>query len=130
MAESKRGITLLYKVQPKKVRVRLFFVPMLNIKFHVPSSSGSLVLQPTKGITADWTDGRVQTNMTPQLLRSWEHKNVYFLNLKWIIEIINQSLTSMSFRLISAPFSIKSCIMYTWPHSAASISGVTQPYFL
>ena len=32
----------------KKKRVRLFFVLMLCITFQVPSSSGSLVLQPTK----------------------------------------------------------------------------------
>ena len=31
----------------KKIPVRLFFVLMLHIKFQVPSSSGSLVLQPT-----------------------------------------------------------------------------------
>ena len=31
----------------KKIQVRLFFVLMLHIKFQVPSSSGSLVLQPT-----------------------------------------------------------------------------------
>ena len=31
----------------KKIRVRLFFVLMLHIKFQVPSSSRSLVLQPT-----------------------------------------------------------------------------------
>ena len=59
---------MLYKVRPKKkIPVRLFFVLMLYIKFQVPSSSGSLVLQPTKGVT----DRRAQTNMPPQLLRSW-----------------------------------------------------------
>ena len=43
----KRGITLPYKGRPKKkIRVRLFFVLMLHIKFQVPSSSHSLVLQP------------------------------------------------------------------------------------
>ena len=49
MTESKKGITLPYKGRPKKkkIRVRLFFVLMLYIKFQVPSSSGSLVLQPT-----------------------------------------------------------------------------------
>ena len=40
----------------KKIRVRLFFVLMLYIKFQVPSSSGSLVLQPTKGVTDRRTD--------------------------------------------------------------------------
>ena len=44
----KRGITLPYKVEKKELkRVRLFFVLMLQIKFQVPSASGSLVLQPT-----------------------------------------------------------------------------------
>ena len=44
---------------------------MLYIKFQVPSSSSSLVLQPTKGVT----DRRAQTNMPPQLLLSWGHNN-------------------------------------------------------
>ena len=56
------------------MRVRLFFVLMLYIKFQVPSSSGSLVLQPTKGVsdgqTDGRTDGRAQTNIPPQLRRS------------------------------------------------------------
>ena len=50
MAESKKRHN---KVRPKKkkIHVRSFFVLMLYIKFQVPSSSGSLVLQPTKGVT-------------------------------------------------------------------------------
>ena len=44
----KRGITLPYKGRPKKkICVHLFFVLILHIKFQVPSSSRSLVLQPT-----------------------------------------------------------------------------------
>ena len=44
----KRGKSLPFKVQLKqKIHVRLFFVLMLHIKFKVPSSSGSIVLQPT-----------------------------------------------------------------------------------
>ena len=31
---------------------------MLHIKFQVPRSSGSLVLQPTTGVTDRWTDGQ------------------------------------------------------------------------
>ena len=57
MAESKKGHN--FAIQgptEKKIRVRLFFVLMLYIKFQVPSSSGSLVLQPTKGITDRRTD--------------------------------------------------------------------------
>ena len=35
----------------KTIGIRLFFVLMLYIKFQVPSSSGSLVLTQTKGVT-------------------------------------------------------------------------------
>ena len=48
MTESKKGHN--FAIQgptEKKIRVRLLFVLMLYIKFQVPSSSGSLVLQPT-----------------------------------------------------------------------------------
>ena len=48
MAESKKGHN--FSIQgptEKKIFFRLFFVLMLHIKFQVPSSSGSLVLQPT-----------------------------------------------------------------------------------
>ena len=48
MTESKKGHN--FAIQgpiEKKIRVRLFFVLMLHIKFQVPSSSRSLVLQPT-----------------------------------------------------------------------------------
>ena len=38
--------------------VQYNFVLMLYIKFQVPSSSGSLVLQPTKGVTDRRTDGQ------------------------------------------------------------------------
>ena len=48
MAESKKGHHIAIQgPTEKKKRVRLFFVLMLHIKFQVPSSSGSLVLQPT-----------------------------------------------------------------------------------
>ena len=52
MIESKKGHN--FAIQgptEKKMRVRLFFVLMLYIKFQVPTSSGSLVLQPLKGVT-------------------------------------------------------------------------------
>ena len=59
MAESKKDVTLSYTVRPKKkIRVRLYLVLMLHIKFQVPSSSGSLVFQPTKGITDRRKDGQ------------------------------------------------------------------------
>ena len=57
MTESKKGHN--FAIQwptEKKIRVRLFCVLMLYIKFQVPSSSGSLVLQPTKGVTDRRTD--------------------------------------------------------------------------
>ena len=76
MTESKKGHN--FAIQgptEKKICVRLFFVQMLYIKFQVPSSSGSLVLQPTKGVTDRRTDRQAQTNMPPQLLRRWGHKN-------------------------------------------------------
>ena len=48
MAESKKGHNIAIQgPTEKKKRVRLFFVLMLHIKFQVPSSCGSLVLQPT-----------------------------------------------------------------------------------
>ena len=71
MAESKKGHNCVIQgPTKKKVRVCLFFVLTLHIKFQVPSSSGSLVLQPTKGVTDKRTDGRAQTNMPPQFLTS------------------------------------------------------------
>ena len=61
MPESKKGHNFAIQGPTEKnICVRLFFVLMLQIKFQVPSSSCSLVLQPTKGVTDRWTDG--QTN--------------------------------------------------------------------
>ena len=49
MTRSKKGHNFAIQglTKKKKICVRLFFVLMLHIKFQVPSSSGSLVLQPT-----------------------------------------------------------------------------------
>ena len=48
MTESKKGHNFAIQgLTEKKIRGRLFFVLMLHIKFQVPSSSRSLVLQPT-----------------------------------------------------------------------------------
>ena len=50
MTESKKGHNFAIQgltKKKKKIRVRLFLVLMLHIKFQVPSSSLSLVLQPT-----------------------------------------------------------------------------------
>ena len=48
MAELKKGHNIAIQgPTEKKIPVRLFFVLMLHIKIQVPSSSGSLVLQPT-----------------------------------------------------------------------------------
>ena len=80
MTESKKGHSFAIQgpTEKKNICVRLFFVLMLYIKFQVPSSSGSLVLQSTKGVTDRrtdrGTDGQAQTYMPPQLLRSWGHK--------------------------------------------------------
>ena len=47
MTESKKGHNFAIQgLTKKKIRVRLFFVLRLHIKFQVPSSSRSLVLQP------------------------------------------------------------------------------------
>ena len=59
MAESKKGHNLaILGPADKKIRVFLFFVLVLHIKFQVPSSNSSLVLQPTKGVTDRRTDGQ------------------------------------------------------------------------
>ena len=63
MAESKKGHNFAIQGPTEKKRVHFFFVLMLYIKFQVPGSSGSLVLQATKGVTDRRTDGRAQTNM-------------------------------------------------------------------
>ena len=48
MTESKKGHNFAIQgLAEKRLRVRLFFVLMLHIKFQVPSSSGSPVLQQT-----------------------------------------------------------------------------------
>ena len=50
MTESKKGHNFAIQgltKEKKKILVYLFFVLMLHIKFQVPSSSRSLVLQPT-----------------------------------------------------------------------------------
>ena len=49
MTESKKGHNFAIQgpTEKKKYVFRLFFVLMLHIKFQVPSSSHSLVLQPT-----------------------------------------------------------------------------------
>ena len=66
MAESKKGHNFAIQGPTKKnIRVRLFFVLMLHIKFQVPSSSGSLVLQPTKGVTDRRTDGQTVRRTGP-----------------------------------------------------------------
>ena len=60
MAESKKGHNFAIQgpTEKKKILAGLFFVLMLHIKFQVPSSSGSLVLQPTKGITDNRKEGQ------------------------------------------------------------------------
>ena len=59
MAESKKGHNFAIQGPTEKKYVfAYFFVLMLYIKFQVPSSSGSLVLQPTKGVTDRRMDGQ------------------------------------------------------------------------
>ena len=81
MAESKKELD--FAIQgptEKKIRVRLFFVLMLYIKFQVPSSSGSLVLQPTKAVTDRQTDGQTD-----------RPKPIYPLNFFEVGGIINRN---------------------------------------
>ena len=61
MTESKKGHNCAIQgpTEKKKYVFAYFFVLMLYIKFQVPSSSGSLVLQPTKGVTDRRTDGQM-----------------------------------------------------------------------
>ena len=61
MAESKKGHNFAIKrADRKKNTCSLIFCTDAIYKFQVPSSSGSLVLQPTKGVTDR---------------RSWGHTN-------------------------------------------------------
>ena len=63
MAESKKGHNFTIQGPTgKKYVFAYFFILMLYIKFQVPSSSGSLVLQPTKGVTDRRTDGQTGPN--------------------------------------------------------------------
>ena len=59
MTKSKTGHNFALQGPPEKKKKKnmcsLFFVLMLYIKFQISSSSGSLVLQPTKGIMDRWT---------------------------------------------------------------------------
>ena len=63
MAELKKGHNFAIQGLTKKKKiyicVSLFLVLMLYIKFQVPSSSGSLVLQPPIGVTDRQTDGQM-----------------------------------------------------------------------
>ena len=58
MAESKKGHNFAIHGPTEKKNMCSLFELMLYIKFQVPSSSGSLVLQPTKGVTDRRTDGQ------------------------------------------------------------------------
>ena len=77
MAELKKGRNFVIQgLTEKKICVRLFFVLMLHIKFQIPSSSSSLVLQQTKGVTDRWTDRQMVPNQyAPQLLQNGGIKN-------------------------------------------------------
>ena len=48
--EKGHNFAILGRADKKKICIRLFFVLMLLITFQVLSSSGSLVLLPTKGV--------------------------------------------------------------------------------
>ena len=66
MAESRKGHNFAIKGPTEKKKcVHLFFVMMLCITFQVPSSSGSLVLQPTKGVMDRWMDRHTDRRTGP-----------------------------------------------------------------
>ena len=60
MAESKKGHNFAIQSPTEKIGFRLFCVLMLHIKFQVPSSSGSLDLQPTTSVTDRQSDGQTE----------------------------------------------------------------------
>ena len=59
------GITLPYKVRPKKKYVFAYFCTDAKYKISSSSSSGSLVLQPTKGVTDRQMDGQTDRRKGP-----------------------------------------------------------------
>ena len=56
----------------KQIWFFLVFIFIPHTKFQDPLSIGS---KPSANVTHIRTDGQAQTNMSPQLLRSWRHKN-------------------------------------------------------
>ena len=74
MAESKKehNFAMQGPTEKKKIHVGLFFVLMLYIKFQVTSSSGSLVLQPTKGVIDRRMDGQMDRPKPICLLNFFE----------------------------------------------------------
>ena len=94
MAEQKKGHNFAIQGSTDKKKsmfLLIFCADALYITFQVPSSSGSLVLQPTKGGNGQ-TDGRMdgpaQTNMPPQLHRNWGHKNHLIMKYGYDRQII------------------------------------------
>ena len=84
MSESKKGHNFAIQgptKKKKKIRIRLFFVLMLYVKFQVPSSSGSIVLQPTKGVTDRLTNGETDRPKPICPLNFFEYASYIFLTL-------------------------------------------------
>ena len=74
MTELKKGHNFAIQgLTEKKNKCSLFFVLMLYIKFQVPSSSCSLVLQPIKGVTDRRTDGQTFDWVMP-LFRLYQYR--------------------------------------------------------
>ena len=71
----KRDITLQREVRRnrKRIRVLLFFILIPHIKFQDPISNRSWPYAKCDARTHGRTNGQAQTNMPPQLLRSWGH---------------------------------------------------------
>ena len=68
MAESKKGHIFAILGPTEKKYTFPCICTDATFKFQVPSSSGSLVLQPSKDVMDRWTDGQAQTIMPPKLL--------------------------------------------------------------
>ena len=62
----------------EKIQILLFFILIPHIKFQDPISNRSWPHAKCDPRTDGRTDGQAQTNMPPQLLRSWGHKKVYW----------------------------------------------------
>ena len=69
--------------EKKKIRFFLFFILIPHIKFQDPISKCFRPYAKCDPWTHACTHGQAQTNMLPQLLRSWGHKKESYYRLKF-----------------------------------------------